>query len=266
MVDNQSNSSNWSTPPDDRKSGMKYPNFSHEKTPSGHEITYDDTKGSESVTIRHRTGSIIQMQHDGSVVIKNQKHKYEVTFGESKMIVTGSHDITVNGGGSLRVEGNYDVHVNGDHNHTVTGNTNVVVGGNHNSLIAGNKDEGVNGSHTVKYQGNQEITTTGKLFLGGDKGVRIHSTDGDVDVIAEKTLNTYSGNDTNIGSAAKLTAAATGKTTLSSKDETDIISENKTTINSIKKIKIDAPDITSEVDIITDGNPPLSPVSPTKPS
>ena len=242
----------WNLPPDDRKAGLKYPNFSHTKTPSGHEITTDDTLGSESVTIQHRSGSLIQMQHDGSIIIRSEKHQYSVVFGDKKMIVTGSHDITINGGGSLKVQGDYDMHVDGDMNHTISGNHNVVVGGNHNVVVAGNQDIGVNGSNTMKSQGNYELTVPGKLYLGGDQGVQIESTSKNISMVAATDITT--------AAQGKSTFSAAGKLQIISGDQMDLSSPIKLNVISGNLLTLTGQTITYSVPLVSgDAVPTLTP-------
>ena len=45
----------------------KYPNYWSYKSRSGHNIIMDDSKGNETVTVQHRSGSAIQFRPDGGV-------------------------------------------------------------------------------------------------------------------------------------------------------------------------------------------------------
>ena len=177
----------WDLPKDQRESGEKYPNYNVTKSVSGHTIMMDDSEGSESLTIQHRTGSLLQFQADGSIIFRNEKNKYEVTFGDNKVLITGCQDVTVNGGASLKVEGDYDMTVNGNMNMAVKGNMETVVNGNQNTLIKGNQDTAVDGARTTKVKGNSEHTTEGKTYVGADGGVRVEATGGTMDVLASGT-------------------------------------------------------------------------------
>lgn len=178
----------WNLPKDSRKSGEKYPNFNVLKTVSGHIIQYDDSKGSESITIQHRTGSLLQFQSDGSLVFKNEKNKYEVTFGDHKVLISGVYDVTVNGGASLKVEGDYDVTVNGNYKLAVKGNKETLINGNSNTLIKGKKDTAINGSETVKVKGNYEHTSEGKTYVGSHTGLKVESTGDMLQLVASGEL------------------------------------------------------------------------------
>lgn len=103
--------SQWDGPQDARKmpGAGKYPNYWAHKTRSGHTFMLDDSKGAESVTLQHRGGSMIQMLPDGKVQIRSQNGRYDITFGENRMYVTGAQDITVDGAASLTCKKEYNV-------------------------------------------------------------------------------------------------------------------------------------------------------------
>lgn len=171
------NQQEWSEPEDQRKN-KKYPEFSDTRTPSGHRITIVDTKGEESVTIEHRSGSLIQFQSDGSIVFRSMTNKYQVTFGDDNMLVTGAQNITVNGGATLKVEGDYDMTVKGNSRTTVEGNMETLVKGNMKSAVLGSSEEVVKGNKAVEVVGtSQEVA---KTINKGSTGSMLTSADGPV--------------------------------------------------------------------------------------
>lgn len=121
------------------KSAGGYPDYFSWKTRSGHIFQLDDTQGGETVTIQHRGGTAIQMAQDGSLHITAHNGKYDVTFGENRMTISGAQDITVKGDASMRIYGDYNVTCQKDYNLTVLGNFNLVAK-NHNRHILGNID------------------------------------------------------------------------------------------------------------------------------
>jgi len=179
----------WDEPVDARTKGGDYPNYWTHKSPSGHVISLDDSKGAESVTVQHRSGSMIQMHPDGSVVFKSHKGRFDITFGDGKMLITGDYDVTVNGGGSLKVEGDYDLTVGGNMHTVVSGNMETVVAGNQNLLVNGNQDVAVQGNQTTKISKNTEHTSEGKTYIGADGGVALESTQGNMQINSENKLD-----------------------------------------------------------------------------
>lgn len=179
----------WDLPQDARQQGEKYPNYNVHRTPSGHALILDDSKGGESITFRHRSGSMFQFQPDGSAVFRNEKNKFEMTYGDNKVMITGSHDITVNGAKSMKVQGDYDCTVNGNYKMAIKGNMEMLVNGNYNQVIKGKKDVAINGSETVKVKGNYEHTSEGKTYIGSHSKLKIESTGDMLHMIASNDVN-----------------------------------------------------------------------------
>ena len=196
----------WTQPhkSDARKaqSAGSYPDYFSWKTRSGHVLQLDDTKGGETVTLQHRSGTSIQMAHDGSLHITAHNGKYEVTFGEDRMTISGAQDITVKGDASLRVYGDYNVTCHKDYNLTVLGNFNLAAK-NHNRQILGNIDtqarnenKKLMGSSSKMARGAIAYVAKGSVgmmsqsdqgFFGGAAGANIWSKNGDITQnIAEK--------------------------------------------------------------------------------
>jgi len=169
-----------------------YPLYYSHKTRAGHVFCMDDSPNAESVTIQHRSGSSIQFMPDGQVMFVNKKKKYEVTFGEHRMVVTGAYDTVVQGGGSMRVEGDYDMTVMGNVNHTYNGDFNITAK-NWNAVVRGNMDTAVKGNQTTKVKGNSEHASEGRTVLSGDGGVGITSSADAVGIQAAEELGIKSG-------------------------------------------------------------------------
>jgi hypothetical protein len=173
----------YSTPPDARESGGEYPNYYIKKTRSGHVMMMDDTKGSEHVTLQHRSGSVIQFTPDGKIVFTSQNGQYNVVFGENRMLITGAYDVTVEGSASLSVDKDYDVTVKGNYNMTVHGDMNMTTK-NLNQTIRGDYHMTAK-DMTMKMEGSSEISSHGTTALSSDGGLALAST-GDSIVMAAK--------------------------------------------------------------------------------
>lgn len=199
----------WKGPPDARSiSGAgTYPNYYVQRTRSGHVFMLDDSDGAESVTLQHRTGSMIQFLPDGAVQFVSHNGQYTFVFGENRVQITGAYDVTVLGGASMFVKGDYNMTVQGNHNTTVVGDMNITAK-NLNTVIRGNID--TSGKNmTTKIEGSTEITTEGVTHISSDGGLSLSSTTESVSVLAQK--------DVGIG--------ATGKIMLQADDTLDIKSK-----------------------------------------
>lgn len=212
----------FDTPPDATgiDGALQYPNFTSQRTRSGHSITLDDSKGAESVTIKHRSGSMVQFLPDGAIHFVSHNGQYTTVFGENRMTITGAFDVVVQGGGSLQVNGDYNTTILGNHNTVVNGDMNITAK-NMNTVVRGNMDTSAQ-NMTTKISGSTEITTEGVTAISSDGGLSLASTGagtsiiskGDLGIGTTGTLMLESEAGTNIKSGAALRASATGKLSL----------------------------------------------------
>lgn len=172
----------WNGPEDARK--MKgagtYPNYHEQKTRSGHTFIFDDSNGAESITLQHRTGSMIQMMPDGAVQIVTHNGQYNLVFGENRVMVTGAHDVTVLGAASLYVDGDYNTTIRGNHNITADGDVNITAQ-NMNTTIRGNMETAAK-TMSTKLEGPSMITSQGNMYIASSGDLMIGSTEGAVGI------------------------------------------------------------------------------------
>ena len=179
----------------------KYPDYFSWKTRSGHVLQLDDTKGKETVTLQHRGGTAIQMAPDGTLLVTAHNGKYEITFGENRVTISGAQDITVKGDASFRVYGDYNVTCQKDYNLTVLGNFNLTAK-NHNRHILGNMDTQARNENkkllgssakiakgAIAYvaKGSTTIASqSDQVHIGGAAGVNLAVNEGDITQNIEK--------------------------------------------------------------------------------
>ena len=156
--------------------GGQYPNYWSHKTRSGHNFIMDDSKGNETITIQHRSGTAIQMRPDGGMLLTTHNGKYEVVLGEERVTISGASDITVKGDTSLRCYGDYNVTVHKDYNLTVLGNMNMTCK-NLNRQVRGTMDteaktdnKRVEGTKTTNVLGAFSQVSTGDFSIATTKG------------------------------------------------------------------------------------------------
>jgi hypothetical protein len=195
----------WTPPYSDPRVGEgsgEYSEYTSFKSRSGHIFQLDDSQGAETITLQHRGGTAFQVSPDGSLHITAHNGRYDITFGENRMTISGAQDITVKGDASLRVYGDYNVTCQKDYNLTVLGNFNLAAK-NHNRHILGNIDTQAR-NETKKLNGSSNKITRGAIayvakgsigmmsqsdqgFFGGAAGANIWSKNGDITQnIAEK--------------------------------------------------------------------------------
>ena len=124
----------------------EYPYNQVRKTVSGHVSEFDDTPGRERILFKHRKGTGIEMQPDGTILIYSTKNTVRIGAGDEKIIIEGDGDITYHGNVKMRVDGDYDLSVGGnfnvdvfgDHEEDIKGGYRQDIGKNVQSLIGGN--------------------------------------------------------------------------------------------------------------------------------
>lgn len=189
------------------KSSGSYPDYFSWKTRSGHVLQLDDSKGGETVTLQHRGGTAVQMAPDGSMHVTAHNGKYEITFGENRVTISGAQDITVKGDASFRVYGDYNVTCQKDYNLTVLGNFNLTAR-NHNRHILGNMDTQVRNENkklmgssskiargAIAYVAKGSVThasQSDQIFLGGGAGANIWAKKGNITQNIEEQGNFHS--------------------------------------------------------------------------
>ena len=229
------------------KGAGEYPNYMSYKTRSGHSFMFDDTKGNETVSIQHRSGTCVQVRPDGELYITAHNGRYEVTFGENRMTISGAQDITVKGDASLRCYGDYNVTCHKDYNLTVMGDFNVT-SKNHNRLIRGNIDT-VAKNETKKLEGSSSgiyggayartaedatavVPRKNSGYFGGGAGAHFHKVieneEGPLTVLNGKGDTTHENKDgvrsVNVAKDDKkvYTVADTGKFSMKAEDRVNV--------------------------------------------
>ena len=165
----------------------KYPYYFSWKTRSGHTFQMDDSKGQETVTLQHRSGSAIQLRADGSAHYTTHNGKYEVIFGEDRVTISGAQDITVKGDASFRVYGDYNMTCHKNYNITVMGDYNVTAK-NLNRSIRGNMDtEAKNVNKRI--EGSCTYNTQGACVMSSEDNMTVVSRTRSLSLGAAKQMN-----------------------------------------------------------------------------
>lgn len=94
----------------------KYPYNKATKTESGHLVEIDDTPGAERLHVYHKSGTYVEINREGRLVIKTAKDKFDVVVGNDSVYVGGNADLTVKGNVTINVDGSAIVKVGGTTN------------------------------------------------------------------------------------------------------------------------------------------------------
>lgn len=226
----------WDHPPDAREKGLQYPNYNIIGSLTGHNITLDDTKGAESLTISHASGAGIQFHPDGSCTINTKNSKYQMILGDDHIMVTGSQAVTINGAKTLKVVGDYITNV--------TGNMKTIVGGNYEMLVAGNYGEHIEGSVSTTISGSKTTYVAGTILQASTEkthilakaGMKLSATGGNMFLQSSGDMKFYA--------EGAMASQSDGKMTVKSGSTYAMSSQSKATFKGMGgDIGMDAPNI-----------------------
>jgi hypothetical protein len=165
----------------------EYPLNEVKETVTGHVIEIDDTKGTQRILIKHRTGSGVELRSDGTVLINATHNTVRVTGNDEKVIVEGDGELIYNGNLKLTVAGDFDLDVKGNYNVRTGGNRAEVINGSYKQVVERNHDT------TVKKNKLSHVLGVNTLMQLNDyhvnvKGNQYNRVQGNADFFVSDTL------------------------------------------------------------------------------
>jgi hypothetical protein len=100
----------------------EYPYNTVTESESGHIQEIDDTPGYERLLTTHRTGTMTEMQPDGSKVNRVIANNYSIVYGDDFVRIRGNTNVYVDGNTFLFTRGNLTTQVDGDMITSINGN------------------------------------------------------------------------------------------------------------------------------------------------
>lgn len=151
----------WDEP--DPYYAAEYPKNKVFATRKGITIEIDDTDGEERIHIYHPSNSYIEINHEGSVVIRNAKDKFEIVDENKKTHIMSDYDRTVDDDRTSKVGKDEKEEIGMDRTREIGMNNDDTVGINEHRKIGVNRtfDVGANKTDTV---GATETRTIGGTF------------------------------------------------------------------------------------------------------
>lgn len=149
----------------------EYPYNQVRRTIAGHVTEFDDTPGRERILIKHKSGTGLEFQPDGTILMYSSKNTVRVTAGDEKVIIEGDGDVTYHGNLKLRVDGNFDLDVGGDFNVTVAGDKLEDTKGGIRQDVNGNVQTLINGNVSTQITKNESRVIWGDqdYYIRGNK-------------------------------------------------------------------------------------------------
>ena len=237
-------------PKDARDDGLIYPNYNIIRTPTGHNLTLDDSAGAESVTLQHATGASIQFLPDGSSVYRSENDSYEVVFGDKTVVVSGSVNLVINGQCDTKIMGDYNLTVQGNMRTSVAGNMETVVACDDVKEVAGNKETVVGKSISQLSSGPAELVSNDRIYVGAKNNIKVQSINKNIYIQAPKDIRAWaganvaiesvantdikSGRDYNLQSIRHYAVKSGGKITMSSTQKATLKSSNFVGLDGLK--------------------------------
>jgi hypothetical protein len=230
----------WESPPDarSRAGAGTYPNYWVRKTRSGHTFGMDDSENNETVWLEHRSGSMIQLMPDGAVQYVSHKGRYDVTYGENRIKITGAQDTSIDGDSSIKTKGNHNSTVYGDSVSSIKGKS--VTTAKSINTVASEQMDTVAGSKTEKIENSSTTQVLGASTTLSKGGMTVGSTGSSVAVGANKQLGLKSGQGMAMESGQKMSVKSadtmalesTGKMSMKADGAQIAISGGKIYLNS----------------------------------
>ena len=171
----------------------EYPYAHVTETESGHLFALDDTKGSETVRLAHRTGTFTEMQPDGTRIDKIVGDGYQIIAKNNHVLIKGVCNITIEGDSVLHVMGDADMKVDGDVYSLVEGDSSTQVKGDVSLFAGGDVDVSAGGElGTVTINAPDGINLNGDVTVNGLLNATNSIYAGD-NVLAGKQVFSYRG-------------------------------------------------------------------------
>lgn len=92
----------------------KYPYNKVIRTETGHLIEIDDTPANERVHVMHKSGTYVEIDKAGQVVIKSTDNRIDVTTKDNNVYVGGNANVRIKGNVNILVDGTYTLESKGN--------------------------------------------------------------------------------------------------------------------------------------------------------
>lgn len=201
----------------------EYPYNKVLETESGHVMEFDDTPGSERISLSHRTGTFEEVYPTGTKVEKIVKNNYKVVLKDDHLYVSGKVKVTIDSDADIVVLGNVNLEAYNDLNATVAGSVNYTVGEDFN-VKADNINLEAN-TYINQYAGEAILATgageEGGIFLSGTAAVGIQG--GDVSVLGDAGVTLTGGADVSVSAGGFISQQAGGAVSIQGGGQVNIL-------------------------------------------
>ncbi len=191
----------------------EYPYNQALETESGHSLEFDDTAGSERITLAHRSGSFVEYYPSGTKVEEVVKNNYKIVMSDDHIHIMGHAFVSIDSDVYIRSNGNVFVECGNDLDVKVSGSMNLSV-----KEALNIKAQKLN----VDIASDTEIVSGGNSFLtsGSDVNIKgggdVAATAGGGVNLSGSSLAASASGDVNIKGGGSVLASAGGTLDISS--------------------------------------------------
>ena len=236
-----------------------YPYNKAEESESGHLFEIDDTPGNERLVKMHRSGTLEEINPDGSSVTRIMGDKYEIVLKDNNVHIYGDCNLFLEGNVKTEIGKDNDLNIKGNHTQVVSGQTKeqyqqkreIENKSGYDFKTRGKTREEYSGSYSKKISGANEFIDSVSVSTGSEDGmgtiketktasgegavISSVSSAGDDGFISEsKTAGTITST-RNVGEKGTAIDTVTGSSTLSTTETTSIISAKEMLLSSTEE-------------------------------
>lgn len=171
----------------------EYPYNKVTQTEGGHILEMDDTPGAERIHLYHKSGTFVEIDVNGSVVMRTKGSKYEIIDRNGKIAITGKADVSINGACNIYVGNDANIEVEGDTNLVCHNDITAQAGGKFNlsakeefNISSGNVNIEAYNAMNVKSNVSLIVSTTKDLSFRSNTDVYFQAT-----TLYQNTTNSY---------------------------------------------------------------------------
>jgi hypothetical protein len=202
------NGQGWSQP--ESSYAAQYPyNYVHE-TKAGHVFELDDTPGAERVHLYHTSGSFVEMDAVGTMVIKSGRNMYMVIEADGNISIDGDYSVTAAGSISmyakndmtLQVDGNLKTNIHGNYELNVAGYMNTNVG---EAIRTRGLKMAIESQEELDIYAGSELRLGSQIISAKSSGdIFFNAVSGNLELKAGVNANIYGAADANMRSDGKV--------------------------------------------------------------
>jgi predicted chitinase len=145
--------------------GGMYPYSKVFESESGHLMVFDDTPKNENISFYHKSGSMIDIDANGTQVNRIMGDGYTIIDRNGAIFVTGKCNLTVGNSVNILVQGSADIQVDGYSTINLRNNADIGVAGDLELAVGGDINIQAGGNFNIKSKADISIESTNSTVI-----------------------------------------------------------------------------------------------------